>query len=31
MVNKPLQSAWQTMAVGGLAASAAFTLGKMIG
>ncbi len=30
-VKKPLRSAWQTMAVGGLAAAAAFTLAKMIG
>jgi VIT1/CCC1 family predicted Fe2+/Mn2+ transporter len=30
-VKKPLRSAWQTMAVGGLAAAAAFTLAKLIG
>jgi VIT1/CCC1 family predicted Fe2+/Mn2+ transporter len=30
-VKKPLRSAWQTVAVGGLAASAAFTLAKLLG
>jgi len=30
-VKKPLRSAWQTMAVGGLAAAAAFILAKLIG
>jgi VIT1/CCC1 family predicted Fe2+/Mn2+ transporter len=30
-VKKPLRSAWQTMAVGGLAAAAAFTLAKLLG
>jgi len=30
-VKKPFRSAWQTMAVGGLAAAAAFTLAKLIG
>jgi VIT1/CCC1 family predicted Fe2+/Mn2+ transporter len=30
-VKKPLRSAWQTVVVGGLAASAAFVLAKMIG
>ncbi len=30
-VKKPLRSAWQTMAVGGLAAAAAFALAKLIG
>lgn len=30
-VNRPIRSAWQTMAVGGLAAAAAFTLAKLIG
>jgi vacuolar iron transporter family protein len=30
-VNKPIRAAWQTIAVGGLAAAAAFTLAKLIG
>jgi vacuolar iron transporter family protein len=30
-VKKPLKSAWQTMAVGALAAAAAFTLAKLLG
>jgi VIT1/CCC1 family predicted Fe2+/Mn2+ transporter len=30
-VKKPLRSAWQTMAVGGLAAAAAFTPAKLLG
>lgn len=30
-VKKPLHSAWQTMAVGSLAAAAAFTLAKLLG
>ena len=30
-VKKPIRSAWQTVVVGGLAASAAFVLAKMIG
>ena len=30
-VKKPFRSAWQTMAVGGLAAAAAFSLAKIIG
>lgn len=30
-VKKPLKSAWQTMAVGSLAAAAAFTLAKLLG
>jgi VIT1/CCC1 family predicted Fe2+/Mn2+ transporter len=30
-VKKPLRSAWQTVAVGGLAAAAAFTLAKLLG
>ena len=29
-VKKPLRSAWQTVVVGGLAATAAFVLAKMI-
>ena len=29
--SKPLRSAWQTVAVGGLAAAAAFTIAKLIG
>lgn len=30
-VKKPIRSAWQTVVVGGLAATAAFVLAKMIG
>lgn len=30
-VKKPIRAAWQTIAVGGLAAAAAFTLAKLIG
>ncbi len=29
--NRPLRSAWQTVLVGGLAASAAFAIAKLIG